>query len=262
MSATSQDSDHPRRATLGSLRRLAPYARPHRVRLVTGGAAALAANLVGLSVPLLIGAVVDGPIARGELGALPWLVLGIAALGLVEAGLITARRLLVARPANAIEAAMRDDLFAHLQRLPVAFHDRWPSGQLLSRATTDLTTIRWLFAFSGIFLVVNFTTLVVGVGVLAWLSPLLGAVVAAVALPLGALTLTLERRYSVFARLSQDQAGDLATAVEESALGIRVVKALGRGRELTAAPSSPMPAACAARNWSRCGSWRCCGCCW
>ncbi|MCO1658423.1 ABC transporter ATP-binding protein [Pseudonocardia humida] len=234
MSAPTSDPDPPRRATLGSLRRLAPYAAPHRVRLIVGGLAALLASLVGLGAPLLIGAVVDGPIARGELGSLPWLVLGVLALGLVEAVLITLRRLLVAHPANAIEAAMRDDLFAHLQRLPVAFHDRWASGQLLSRATTDLTTIRWLFAFSGLFLVINVITLVVGIGVLAWLSPLLGAVVAAVGLPLAGLTLALERRYSTQARTAQDRAGDLATVVEESALGIRVLKALGRSRELIA----------------------------
>jgi len=224
----------PARATLGSLRRLGPYVAPHRARLVTGGLSALAANLVGLSVPLVIGAVVDGPIARGELGSLPWLVLGVLALGLLEAALNTVRRLLVARPANGIEAAMRGDLYAHLQRLPVAFHDRWASGQLLSRATTDLTTIRWLFAFSGLFLIINFITLLVGTAVLTWLSPLLGAVVAVVGLPLAALTMVLERRYSTQTRLAQDRAGDLATVVEESALGIRVLKALGRGPELVA----------------------------
>jgi ATP-binding cassette subfamily B protein len=224
----------PPRPTPGALRRLAPYLRPHRGALIGGGLAALAATLAGLAVPLVIGAVVDGPIARGELGALPWLAAGVLGFGLVEAALVTLRRLLVARPANVVEAAMRADLFAHLQRLPVAFHDGWPSGQLLSRATTDLTTIRWFVAFSGIFLVVNGITLVVGIGVLAWLSPALGLVVAVIAVPLTALTVVIERRYSTVARRAQDQAGDLATAIEESALGIRVLKSLGRGRDLAA----------------------------
>jgi len=230
----SIDKLQPRRATLGALRRLSPYAAPHRVALIGSGVAALVATLAGLAVPLITREIVDGPIGSGDLSQLPWLVLGVLAFGLVEAGLILVRRILVAGPSNRIETAMRADLFAHLQRLPVAFHDRWASGQLLSRATSDLTTIRWFVAFSGIFLVVNGLTVVVGIGVLVWLSPWLGLVVAVVAVPLAALTLILERTFSRAARSAQDQAGDLATLVEESALGIRVLKSLGRGRTLTA----------------------------
>jgi ATP-binding cassette, subfamily B, bacterial len=221
------------RPTLSALRRLLPYVRPHLAPLVGSGLAALVATLAGLTVPLWTRAIVDGPIARGQLDVLPWLVMGVAVFGLAEAGLIFLRRMLVAGPSNRIEAAMRADLFAHLQRLPVAFHDRWASGQLLSRATSDLTTIRWFVAFSGIFLMVNGLTLVAGIGVLAFLSPLLGLVVGVTAIPLTVCTLALERRYSRAARRSQDQSGDLATVVEESALGIRVLKSLGRGRTIT-----------------------------
>jgi ATP-binding cassette subfamily B protein len=232
--AMSFPDQQPDRATLGSLRRLAPYVRPHRMALLGGGFAALGGTLAGLVIPLITRSIVDGPLARGELDVLPWLVLGVLGFGLLEAALMLLRRRLVARPSTRIEADMRADLFAHLQRLPVAFHDRWPSGQLLSRATSDLTTIRWFVAFSGIFLVVNVLTLVAGVGVLLWLSPSLGLVIALTAVPLVILTLVLERRFSVAARRAQDQAGDLATVVEESALGIRVLKSLGRGRKLTA----------------------------
>lgn len=220
--------------TLAALRRLVPYAAPHRAALAGSGLAALAAMLSGLAIPLVTRAIVDGPISHGDLSVLPLLVLGVLAFGLLEAGLVLARRLLVAKPANAIESAMRNDLFHHLQRLPVAFHDRWASGQLLSRATSDLTTIRWFVAFSGIFLVVNGLTVLAGIAVLTWLSPWLGLVVAVAAVPLTALTMLLEKRFSVAARRAQDQAGDLATVVEESALGIRVLKSLGRGRRLTA----------------------------
>ncbi|QYN31828.1 ABC transporter ATP-binding protein/permease [Pseudonocardia sp. DSM 110487] len=223
----------PERATLSTLRRLAPYVRPHRWTLLAGGAAALAGTLAGLTIPLVTRAIVDGPITRGERDTLPWLVLGVLALGAGEAVLMFLRRRLVARPSTGIEAAMRTDLYAHLQRLPVSFHDGWPSGQLLSRATGDLNTIRWFVAFSGIFLVVNVLTVLVGIGVLLWLSVSLGVVIAITAVPLLVLTLLLERRFSVEARRAQDQAGDLTTVVEESALGIRVLKSLGRGRRLS-----------------------------
>ena len=234
MSEALTAGDPPSAPPLRELRRLLPYVRPHRAALIGSGVAALTATLAGLAIPLVTRAIVDGPVARGELDTLPWLVLGVLAFGALEAGLILLRRLLVAGPANQVEATMRADLYAHLQRLPVSFHDRWASGQLLSRATSDLTTIRWFVMFSGIFLVVNALTVVVGVGVLVWLSPWLGLVIAVIAGPLTVTTLALERRYSRAARRSQDQVGDLATVVEESVLGVRVLKSLGRGRRLTA----------------------------
>jgi ATP-binding cassette subfamily B protein len=234
MSEALTAGDPPSAPPLRELRRLLPYVRPHRAALIGSGVAALTATLAGLAIPLVTRAIVDGPVARGELDTLPWLVLGVLAFGALEAGLILLRRLLVAGAANQVEATMRADLYAHLQRLPVSFHDRWASGQLLSRATSDLTTIRWFVMFSGIFLVVNALTVVVGVGVLVWLSPWLGLVIAVMAGPLTVTTLALERRYSRAARRSQDQVGDLATVVEESVLGVRVLKSLGRGRRLTA----------------------------
>ncbi len=234
MSEALTAGDPPSAPPLRELRRLLPYVRPHRAALIGSGVAALTATLAGLAIPLVTRAIVDGPVARGELDTLPWLVLGVLAFGALEAGLILLRRLLVAGAANQVEATMRADLYAHLQRLPVSFHDRWASGQLLSRATSDLTTIRWFAMFSGIFLVVNALTVVVGVGVLVWLSPWLGLVIAVMAGPLTVTTLALERRYSRAARRSQDPVGDLATVVEESVLGVRVLKSLGRGRRLTA----------------------------
>ena len=235
MSEALTAGDPPSAPPLRELRRLLPYVRPHRAALIGSGVAALTATLAGLAIPLVTRAIVDGPVARGELGTLPWLVLGVLAFGALEAGLILLRRLLVAGAANQVEATMRADLYAHLQRLPVAFHDRWASGQLLSRATSDLTTIRWFVMFSrdlpgG----ERARRCVVGVGVLVWLSPWLGLVIAVMAGPLTVTTLALERRYSRAARRSQDQVGDLATVVEESVLGVRVLKSLGRGRRLTA----------------------------
>ena len=124
------------------LRRLWPYVRPVSGRLLGSGVAALAAMLAGLTVPVLVQRIIDGPVPHRDRSGLVLLSLEVLALGMVEAGLIYLRRVLVARPATDIERRMRADLYHHLQRLPVAFHDRWPSGQLLSRAVSDLTMIR------------------------------------------------------------------------------------------------------------------------
>ena len=218
---------------LAVLRRLWPYVRPVRGRLLGSAAAALGSMLAGLTIPLLIQRIVDGPIADGDRSALVLLSLGVLALGMLEAGLIYLRRQLVARPATDVEKRMRADLYDHLQHLPLAFHDHWRSGQLLSRAVSDLTTIRRFIAFSGIFLVVNVLTVLIGLVILLVIAPILGVLAVIMAVPLVVLCRHYERRYEIAARHAQDQVGDLATVVEESTLGIRVLKSLGHGPRAT-----------------------------
>ncbi|WP_245744348.1 ABC transporter ATP-binding protein [Lentzea fradiae] len=215
------------------MRRLWPYVRPHRARMAVVLAATMLAMLCGLGIPLLTQRIVDGPIQNGDTATLWWLVLGVLVLGLAEAGLFYVRRKVVARPAAQVEARMRFDLYQRLQRLPVSFHDRWQSGQLLSRATNDLTTVRRFVAFAIIFLVVNSLVVLIGLGIIAALSPWLLVVALCGALPLIVISFFFESRFKVVARKAQDQSGDLTTTVEESVLGIRVLKAFGRGPELS-----------------------------
>ncbi|MFI0897958.1 ABC transporter ATP-binding protein [Streptomyces sp. NPDC020983] len=232
MSATAPDSApavRPR-SSVRSLLRLWPYVRPVRLRLSVSAAVGVAASCMSLLIPLVLKWLVDGPVKDRDPSGV-WLGGGLLlALGVAEAGLFGVRRWLVARPLAGVEAAMRADLYRRLQRLPVAFHDRWASGQLLSRATTDLQILRMFLAFPLVFLFVNGTTLLIGVVVLLTQSPLLTLVVLGPAVPLMVLSTRFERRYALAARRAQDQAGDLATLVEESVLGIRIVKAFGRHR--------------------------------
>lgn len=213
-----------------SLLRLWPYVRPVRVRLFSAAFVAVVASCLSLVIPLVLKWMVDGPVADRDPGGV-WLgALALLLLGIAEAVLFGFRRWLVARPLAGVEAAMRADLFRHLQRLPVAFHDRWASGQLLSRGTTDLMLLRMFLAFPLTFLLVNGTTLLVGFALLLAQDWTLGLVLLAPVVPLVIACSMFEARYSVVARRSQDQVGDLATVVEESVLGIRVVKGFGRHR--------------------------------
>ncbi|MEV7340310.1 ABC transporter ATP-binding protein [Streptomyces sp. NPDC093544] len=222
--------DRADRSTVRSLLRLWPYVRPVRVRLFTAAFVAVLASCMGLLFPLIMKWMVDGPVAdhdtRGVwLGALYLLLLGIA-----EACLFGLRRWLVARPLAGVEAAMRADLYRHLQRLPVAFHDRWASGQLLSRGTTDLMLLRMFLAFPLTFLLVNSVTILAGMAIMLAQEWTLGLVLLAPAGPVMIVCWLFERRYSEVARRSQDQVGDLTTVVEESVLGIRIIKGFGRHR--------------------------------
>ena len=124
---------------------------------------------------------------------------------------------------------MRNALYQKLQQLPVSFHDRWPSGQLLSRAMSDLNQIRRWISFGIVLLVVNILTILIGLVFLLTINLWLGLLFALCSIPLWIYGYLFEQRYSEVARRSQDQAGDLATAVEEAVHGIRVLKAFGRG---------------------------------
>ena len=115
------------------------YLRPYAVRLVLIWLPSLGAVGIGIVIPLVGKEIIDGPVARGDTGALLPLALLALALGVLEALLIFLRRWVLADAVLGMETSIRDDLYAHLQRLPIAFHDGWQSGQLLSRATTDLS---------------------------------------------------------------------------------------------------------------------------
>jgi len=226
---TAGPTDHPP-AGVGSLWRLRGYLRPHIRALVIMASTALAGVGLTIAIPLVTKAIIDGPIADHDTAGL--LPLGLLALGLgiLEAVLIWCRRWVQSNAVLSVETSMRHDLYAHLQQLPMAFHGQWQSGQLLSRVTNDLSSIRRFFGFGLLFLVMNVLQVVVVVLVLLKMYWPLGLVVAASALPIIVLSNRFERRYVVVSRRVQDQQGDLATLSEEGAVGIRVIKSFGRGR--------------------------------
>ncbi|MFI6856071.1 ABC transporter ATP-binding protein [Streptomyces sp. NPDC050416] len=218
------------RSTVRTLLRLWPYVRPVRMRLFTAAFVAILASCVGLVIPLVLKWMVDGPIADRDPGGV-WLgALYLLLLGFAEALLFGLRRWLVARPLAHVEASMRAALYRHLQRLPVAFHDRWASGQLLSRGTTDLMLLRMFLAFPLTFLLVNSVTILVGVVIMLLQDWTLGLVILGPAVPVMVTCVIFEKRYAKVARLAQDQVGDLTTVVEESVLGVRIIKGFGRHR--------------------------------
>src|SRR3954447_11719500 len=160
--------------SLKDLLRLWPWLRPYKGYLIFMLVVATTAMVVQSLLPIITAALIDGPIARHDTaGMLP--LIGLALLfGVLEAGLFGIRRRTVTISALAIETDMRRDFYEHLQRLPVSFHDRWPSGQLLSRVTSDLSTLRRFVAFMSIFFVANLTMIAVVLLLMIHLHPLLG----------------------------------------------------------------------------------------
>ena len=204
--------------------------RPYVGSLVVMGSTAVVGVFVSLAIPLVTKEIIDGPIADGDTGPILPLGLLALALGIAEAALILIRRWVQARAVLGFETAIRDDLYRRMQSLPMAFHGHWQSGQLLSRVTVDLSALRRFFGFGALFLVINILQLTVVTALLLRLYWPLGLVVAVAAVPIIWLCRRFETEYTVVSRQVQDQQGDVATAVEEAALGIKAIKSFGRRR--------------------------------
>ncbi|MDO5737554.1 MAG: ABC transporter ATP-binding protein [Propionibacteriaceae bacterium] len=213
------------------IRVLAPYARPHLWVLVLALLVTLAGSMAALLMPQVLGQLIDGPIARGERSALLPATLVVLGLGLFEAAMVFVRRLMVLNTSTLIEYKARMALFSHLVDLPASFHDRWPSGQLLTRVTQDLNLVRRWLAFGLIMLINDIGMILIGVVLMAGTNWILALVFLVGSLPLVFLMVRFEEQYRQLTRRAQDQSGDVATVVEESVKGIRILKAFGRAPE-------------------------------
>jgi ATP-binding cassette subfamily B protein len=225
-------TDHPP-ASVKSLWRLRGYLRPHLLALAIMLGTALGGIALAIAIPLVTKALIDGPITNGEIdGVLPLGLLALA-LGVLEAVLIFWRRWVQSNAVLSMETAMRHDLYERLQQLPMSFHSKWHSGQLLSRVTTDLSAIRRFAGFGLLFLIINILQVTAVTAVLLHMYWPLGLVVAFAAGPVVWLSMRFEKGYVVLSRGVQDEQGDLATLAEEGAVGIRVIKSFGRSQHVS-----------------------------
>lgn len=204
---------------------LAPYGR--HLAFIVPSSIVSSAGMV--AVPLIVKEVIDGPLADGDRGAITRWALLVAAIAVLEVFLAFGRRVLLTYMSTGLETSLRDDLYAKLQQLDVGFHDRWQSGQLLSRAMTDLSVMRRFIGFGAIFFVLILVQVLAIFGVLLALHVPLALLTFAATVPVLVLCHRFEQRYMVIVRRIQDQTGDLTTTIEEGAKGIRVLKAFGRG---------------------------------
>jgi ATP-binding cassette, subfamily B, bacterial len=190
--------------------------------------AAFAGLVTAVAIPLMTKAVIDGPVRHQDQRGL-WM-LGAAAMGVgvCEGVLWFIRRWLIARGTMGVEADIRKDLYARLQIMPLSFHGRWQSGQLVSRVMSDLSTIRRFLSFGMVFLLLNITQIAVVTAILLVLYWPLGVVVLLSTAPIAATVFHFQRTFNRLSRRAQDQAGHVATHVEEAALGLRAIKSFGR----------------------------------
>ncbi|WP_326834464.1 ABC transporter ATP-binding protein [Amycolatopsis rhabdoformis] len=213
------------------LRRLSGYVLRHRRELLIAFGAAVLGSACQTVVPLLERQIVDGVILSRTASLWPWL---IALLVIAAAAFVFAyqRRYHGGRVALAVQYDLRNDIQAHLQRLDFANLDRMPTGQVVSRATSDSALVQGLLSLLPI-MSGNILLVLLSLGVMLVLSPLL-ALVSLIVVPL-LLTVSYRMRRRIFPATwaAQQREGDVVQIVDEDVNGVRVVKAFGQeGREL------------------------------
>ena len=179
-----------------------------------------------VSVGLLVQRAIDEGIEADDMAALRRWALVIAGAAVVVGVFTGLRRYLAFREARWIEADLRERLFAHFQRLHFAFHDRAQTGQLMSRANTDLQQLQ-AFVVMIPLTISNAVTVAAVTVILLTINPLL-TVLALGTLPfLNLLATRFSRRLHPAVLGIQQEAAELAAVVEESVAGVRVVKGFG-----------------------------------
>ena len=213
-------------APKGWIRRLLVYLTPYRRNVVVAFGAAIAGTMITSATPLVQRLILDDVITARSRPLAPWLAL-LVMFGLVRFVLAYVRRYTGGRIALDVQHDLRTSIFGHLQRLDFARHDEMQTGQLVSRASSDIALVQGLLQYLPIGMA-NIVMFAVSMGLMLWLSPLL-TVVALIVAPL-LLFASLKLRDAVFPASwdAQQQAGEVANVVEESVTGVRVVKGFGQ----------------------------------
>jgi ABC-type multidrug transport system fused ATPase/permease subunit len=208
--------------------RLLGLLRPHLGKVLITALSAAGLMACSVTLPYLTGRVIDDVLSAGDRDALLPLVGIILVVALVRSGLAVVRRIVSGLVSLAVEYDLRNRMFSHLQGMSLGFFDRLPVGQLMSRASSDLQTVRFFLGYGLIFIFMHIFTLVLLTGLLMWTNWRL----ALLALVTGPALLAVAWRYS---RRShpvlvdvQQRVGEVTELAEESVAGVRVIKAFGR----------------------------------
>ena len=219
---------------VGSLRRFLPDTKPYRWQFVAAALISLGIVLAQVAEPEVVKRFIDEVLSGKHPERLLPYAFTTVALGLTWPCLAFCRRHVSAWIAFGLEFKLRNDLYAHMQRLSVDFHDGWQSGELVTRAVTDIARIRRYVGFGLIFMFQMGMQFLLVLVLLFWIDARLALVAVVFTSPVIVVSYRFSRLYHQISRQAQDQTGDLTTIVEESATGVRIIKAFGRMPERSA----------------------------
>ncbi len=210
-----------------TFRRLLGFLRPYKRQNIQSIVLASLAMGITVLIPWLVGNVVNA-ISDGNRSAILPLALTIVAAGILRLALTASRRVVAGKVSLAVEYDLRERIYGHLQSLELGYFDSQQTGQLMSRATVDLQSIRFFLGYGLIFITQSALTLVLAAAVMFWLQPSL-AFLALLPVPFVVYTASRYNRTSRPALQEvQQRIAELTVEAEESVSGVRVVKAFAR----------------------------------
>jgi ABC-type multidrug transport system fused ATPase/permease subunit len=212
-----------------TFRRLLGFLRPYRRSVIASLGFASLAMVMTVAIPWLVGSTVNAIEDHRRSDIAPF-ALAIVGAGILRLGLTLVRRLIAGKVSVAVEFDLRAVFYRHLQALELGFFDSQQTGQLMSRATIDLQSIRFFLGYGLVFLTQNALTLVLASAVMFALKPDLAAL-ALIPVPFVVLSaMRYNRRSRPAVQEIQQRLAELTGEVEEGISGIRIVKAFARER--------------------------------
>jgi len=210
--------------------RLLGFLRPYKLSLIVSIVLAVLSQAGQFASAFLTGAGLGHAVNGHDRRALQLIVAAVVTVGVARTLFMAGRRLISGKQALAVEMDMRSALYSHLVRLSFGFYDRHQTGQLMSRATVDLQTVRFFLGYGLIFFFQNVLTLIGAMAVMFVVNWKLTLV----ALWIAPLLIGLAYRYSHVAhpllRDVQQQMANVATVAEENIVGVHVVKSFAQER--------------------------------
>jgi ATP-binding cassette subfamily B protein len=207
--------------------RLLGFLRPYRGGVIASAVLAALAMGATVAIPWLTGRAID-QVRGGDKAALRDLAIAVAVAGLLRLALTVARRLIAGRVSLGVELDLRRRMYAHLQSLELAFFDRQQTGQLMSRATVDLQSVRFFLGYGLVFMLQSALTIVLAAAAMFAVQPKLAAI-SLIPVPFVVL---IAQRYGHRSRPAiqevQQRIAELTAEVEENISGVRVVKSFAR----------------------------------
>jgi ABC-type multidrug transport system fused ATPase/permease subunit len=207
--------------------RLLGWLRPYRLGLVVSALLAAVAMVMTVAIPWLSGRAIDR-VRDGDRSGLTALGIAILGAGALRLVLTIVRRLVAGRVSLGVELDLRNRMYEHLQSLELGFFDRQQTGQLMSRATVDLQSVRFFLGYGLIFMLQSALTILLAAGAMIAVQPGLAAI-SLIPVPI---VVFVAARYGRRSRPAlqelQQRIGELTADVEENIGGVRVVKSFAR----------------------------------
>jgi ATP-binding cassette subfamily B protein len=207
--------------------RLLGFLRPYRNGVIWSFVLAFGALGATVLIPYLTGLAINA-VNAGDRHRLWMLALGILAAGLVRLVLSVFRRLVAGEVSLGVEVDLRNTLYGQLQRLELSFFDRQQTGQLMSRATVDLQSVRFFLGYGLVFIAQAVVTILLAAVAMFLLQPDL----AAISLAPVPFVILIANRYGHRSRPAMQEAqqriAELTADAEENVSGVRVVKAFAQ----------------------------------